>query len=240
MLTCPTPIQAEEELFKKLVKKFGQSSKAWTLFGQFYLTQGRPNEARDLLPRSLKSLEKRKRESLTCRSLRVRRRANCLFSCSFCLSPLLPFLHPPNPPFPFQSFFNTTDVKTITQFALLEFKLGDAERGRTIFEGIMDSYPKRLDLWFVYVDQEIKQHNVTGVRGLFERMLAGRLSSSELSLSTQGRASTKLTSFILALIEKGKSVFKKWLAFEKEQGDEAGVENVKEKAMAFVESLGEK
>jgi hypothetical protein len=35
-------------------------------------------------------------------------------------------------------------------------------------------------------------------------------------------------------------VFKKWLAFEKEQGDEAGVETVKEKAMAFVESLGEK
>lgn len=42
------------------------------------------------------------------------------------------------------------------------------------------------------------------------------------------------------LSEKGKSVFKKWLAFEKEQGDEAGVETVKEKAMAFVESLGEK
>lgn len=53
--------QAEEELFQRLVKKFGQSSKAWTLFGQFYLTRGRPTEARDLLPRSLKSLEKRKR-----------------------------------------------------------------------------------------------------------------------------------------------------------------------------------
>ncbi len=55
-------LQAEEELFSRLVKKFGQSSKAWTLFGQFYLTRGRPDEARDLLPRSLKSLEKRKRE----------------------------------------------------------------------------------------------------------------------------------------------------------------------------------
>ncbi|KAI5476893.1 hypothetical protein MNV49_007065 [Pseudohyphozyma bogoriensis] len=158
--------EAEEELFKKLVKKFGQSSKAWTLFGQFYLTRGRPDEARELLPRSLKSLEKRKH------------------------------------------------VKTISKFAQLEFKLGDAERGRTIFEGIMDSYPKRLDLWFVYVDMEIKQRNVAGVRALFDRILAQRLSS-----------------------KKGKSVFKKWLTFEKEFGDEAGVNAVKERAVAFVESL---
>jgi len=70
------------------------------------------------------------------------------------------------------------DVKTIVKFAQLEFKLGDAERGRTIFEGIMDSYPKRLDLWFVYVDMEIKQRNVAGVRALFDRILASRLSSS--------------------------------------------------------------
>ncbi|KAK4705134.1 rRNA biogenesis protein RRP5, partial [Phenoliferia sp. Uapishka_3] len=158
--------EAEEELFQKLVKKFGQSSKAWTLFGQFYLTRGRAAEARELLPRSLKSLEKRKH------------------------------------------------VKTISKFAQLEFKLGDAERGRTIFEGIMDSYPKRLDLWFVYIDMEIKQKNTTGVRALFDRVLANRLSS-----------------------KKGKSVFKKWLSFEKEAGDEAGVEACKARALAFVESL---
>lgn len=42
----------------------------------------------------------------------------------------------------------------------------------------MDSYPKRLDLWFVYVDMEIKQRNVAGVRALFDRILASRLSSS--------------------------------------------------------------
>lgn len=71
-----------------------------------------------------------------------------------------------------------TDIKTISKFAQLEFKLGDAERGRTIFEGIMDSVPKRLDLWFVYVDMEIKQNNVAGVRALFGRILVQKLSSS--------------------------------------------------------------
>ncbi|KAL8286763.1 hypothetical protein RQP46_004291 [Phenoliferia psychrophenolica] len=158
--------EAEEELFQKLVKKFGQSSKAWTLFAQFYLTRGRTAEASALLSRSLKSLEKRKH------------------------------------------------VKTISKFAQLEFKLGDAERGRTLFEGIMDSYPKRLDLWFVYVDMEIKQGDANRVRQLFNRILANRLSS-----------------------KKGKSVFKKWLSFEKEAGDEAGVEACKTRALAFVESL---
>ncbi|GAA5914525.1 hypothetical protein JCM6882_000408 [Rhodosporidiobolus microsporus] len=157
-------IEAEEELFKKTVKKFSQSPEVWTLFAQFYLSHGRPSEARELLPRSLKSLEKR------------------------------------------------DHVATISKFAQLEFKLGDAERGRTIFEGIIDSYPKRLDLWLVYVDMEIKQRNIAGVRALFDRTLAQRLSS-----------------------KKGKSVFKKWLAFEKDHGDDAGVEQVKQKAVAFVQ-----
>lgn len=187
-----------------MVKKFGQSSKAWTLFGQFYLTRGRATEARDLLPRSLKSLEKRKRASFPLFYLRCKL---TLFSA---------------------------DVKTIAKFAQLEFKLGDAERGRTIFEGIMDSYPKRLDLWFVYVDMEIKQNNVAGVRALFDRILVQRLSSSAFSLSPLLKCLPDARS---SCAEKGKSVFKKWLSFEKEHGDEAGVDACKTKALAFVESL---
>ena len=45
-----------------MVKKFSQSSKVWTLFAQYYYTHGRPKEARELLKRSIKSLEKRKRK----------------------------------------------------------------------------------------------------------------------------------------------------------------------------------
>ena len=39
------------------------------------------------------------------------------------------------------------------QAGLLEFKAGSAERGRSIFEGVLRNYPKRLDLWSVYLDQ---------------------------------------------------------------------------------------
>lgn len=61
----------------------------------------------------------------------------------------------------------TTDIKTISKFAQLEFKLGDAERGKTIFEGIVDSYPKRLDLWSIYIDFEAKQGDIQAVRCVF-------------------------------------------------------------------------
>jgi len=44
-------------------------------------------------------------------------------------------------------------VQVITQAGLLEFKTGSAERGRSIFEGVLRNYPKRLDLWSVYLDQ---------------------------------------------------------------------------------------
>ena len=47
-----------------------------------------------------------------------------------------------------------TDIKAISKFAQMEFKFGEVERGRTIFEGIMSNYPKRADLWNIYCDME--------------------------------------------------------------------------------------
>lgn len=55
--------QKAEEMFKRTTKKFGQSSKVWTLFGEYYFKRNMPEDARKLLPRSLQSLEKRKRAS---------------------------------------------------------------------------------------------------------------------------------------------------------------------------------
>lgn len=130
-LDAAEKIDKATEIYQRFVKKFNMSSKAWTLYGQFLLRHGKADAARDLLPRSLKSLPKRKH------------------------------------------------VKTISQFGLMEFKVGEPERGRTIFEGIVDSYPKRLDLWWIYIDQEIRLRNILGARALFDRVLMTKLSSSE-------------------------------------------------------------
>ncbi|KAF8913041.1 hypothetical protein CPB84DRAFT_1760205 [Gymnopilus junonius] len=153
-----------EEQYKKTCKKFGQSSKVWTLFGEFQLKRGNVEEARKLLPRSLQSLEKRKH------------------------------------------------LKTISKFAQLEYKYGEPERGKTLFEGIVDSHPKRWDMWSVYMDMEGTQGNIQGLRNLFDRVLALKMTS-----------------------HKAKSFFKKWLEFEKRIGDEDGVKTVKEKAIEWTQ-----
>jgi rRNA biogenesis protein RRP5 len=46
----------------------------------------------------------------------------------------------------------------------MEYKLGEPERGRTVFEGIIDSHPKRLDLWSIYIDMESTQGNLMSIR----------------------------------------------------------------------------
>ncbi|KAF9131428.1 rRNA biogenesis protein rrp5 [Mortierella sp. 14UC] len=105
-------------------------------------------------------------------------------------------------------------IKTISKFAQLEFKYGEPERGRTIFEGVMSNYPKRIDLWSVYIDMEVRNGEQDAVRRLFARVVSLKLSSKKM-----------------------KFFFKKWLAYEKDNGDDESVEEVKRRALAYVESL---
>ncbi|RKP09133.1 hypothetical protein THASP1DRAFT_3428, partial [Thamnocephalis sphaerospora] len=154
-----------EELYKTMTKKFNQSSKIWTQFGLFYLLQGKVDQSRKLLQRSLKSLPKRKH------------------------------------------------IKTISKFAQLEFKHGEPERGRTIFEGIVSNYPKRLDLWSVYLDMEVRAGDQDITRRLFQRITSLKFSSKKM-----------------------KFLFKKWLSWEKSIGSVDGMEEVKQRALAFVQT----
>ncbi|KAJ1301821.1 hypothetical protein OPQ81_009049 [Rhizoctonia solani] len=160
-----------EEQYARTAKKFSQSSKVWTLFGEHYLKAGKVEESRKLLARSLLSLPQRKH------------------------------------------------LKTISTFARMEYKLGDPERGKTIFEGIIESHPKRNDLWAMYIDMETAQNNVQSIRNIFNRALARKLTAKQ-----------------------AKFFFKKWLEIEKRIGDEPGAEAVKEKATAWMQAhagLGE-
>ncbi|KAL0071786.1 rRNA biogenesis protein rrp5 [Marasmius tenuissimus] len=104
-------------------------------------------------------------------------------------------------------------LKTISRFAQLEYKLGDPERGKTLFEGIVDSHPKRWDLWSVYIDMEAGQSNIQSVRTIFDRILQRKMTS-----------------------HKAKFFFKKWLELERRIGDEDGAEVVKQKAVEWTQS----
>ncbi|KAF9270026.1 nucleic acid-binding protein [Marasmius fiardii PR-910] len=157
------PEKAEEQ-YKRTCKKFGLSSKVWTLFSEHYLRRGEIEESRKLLPRALQRLEKRKH------------------------------------------------LKTISRFAQLEYKLGDPERGKTLFEGIADLHPKRWDMWSVYIDMEAGQLDIQSVRNIFDRVLQMKMTS-----------------------HKAKSFFKKWLELERRIGDEGGADTVKQKAIEWTQ-----
>ena len=61
-------------------------------------------------------------------------------------------------------FIIIIDVTIILKFAQFEFKYGDIERGRTMFDSLLSSYPRRVDLWCVYLDMMIQTNDITTVR----------------------------------------------------------------------------
>lgn len=60
--------------------------------------------------------------------------------------------------------FLISDVETVIQFAIMEFKHGDPQRGQTVMEEVLSNYPKRSDLWSVYIDMMAKQGDPEAVR----------------------------------------------------------------------------
>ena len=61
-------------------------------------------------------------------------------------------------------FLFNTDIEIISRFAQLEFKHGEPERGKTLFESILGNFPKRMDLWSIYIDLMIKLGDHDSVR----------------------------------------------------------------------------
>ena len=120
-----------------------------------------------------------------------------------------------------QSLPPHTHLDMTSKFAQLEFTSsnGDPERGRTMFEGLMSTWPKRLDLWNILLDLELQQgegsEKKERIRSVFERIVKCKLN-----------------------VRKAKWVFKRWLQFEEQEGDGKSQERVQAKAAEFVKKLG--
>ena len=103
-----------------------------------------------------------------------------------------------------------------SKFGALEFKSanGDSERGRTIFEGLLSTFPKRYDLWDIFIALELAKGEVENARALYDRLGQHKMKGS-----------------------KAKAMFKRWLDFEEKHGSNESVEQVKRKAAEYVEKL---
>jgi rRNA biogenesis protein RRP5 len=103
-------------------------------------------------------------------------------------------------------------AEMMSKYAQMEFELGSPERGRTIFDGLLLKYNKRLDLFFVYLDKECKFGNLAHARAMLEKKVEDRKISDR----------------------QMKSLFKKWYRMEEEHGTEETQEHVKESARTYV------
>ena len=70
----------------------------------------------------------------------------------------------------------------------MEFKLGEPEKGVTMFESVLRNHPKRTDIWSVYIDMLIRNNELEQVRYaiLYELCLPFRL----FSLALVGKSTT--------------------------------------------------
>uniref|UniRef100_A0A8C3PDQ8 Protein RRP5 homolog n=1 Tax=Chrysemys picta bellii TaxID=8478 RepID=A0A8C3PDQ8_CHRPI len=108
---------------------------------------------------------------------------------------------------------NKEHVDVISKFAQLEFHFGDPEHAKAIFESTLSSYPKRTDIWSIYIDMMIKHGSQKEVRDIFERVI-------HLSLAAK----------------RMKFFFKRYLDYEKKYGTSETIQAVKVAALEYVES----
>ncbi|PQE33437.1 rRNA biogenesis rrp5 protein [Rutstroemia sp. NJR-2017a WRK4] len=113
-----------------------------------------------------------------------------------------------------------THLPLTLKFAALEFhsENGSPERGRTIFEGVLAKWSKRLDIWSQLLDLEIKGGDKSIIRGVFERVAR-----------------------IKGLKPKGaKGWFRRWSEWEEVNGDKKSQERVRALAEEWVKNRAEK
>nr|XP_023017308.1 protein RRP5 homolog [Leptinotarsa decemlineata] len=103
-----------------------------------------------------------------------------------------------------------TQMEIIVRFAIMEYKFGEEEQGAAIFETILSSDPKKVNVWSTYVDQLVKKNKIDQARKVLERSVCQRLPLKSM-----------------------KSLFLKFRMFEEQHGTLESVEAVKEKAKEY-------
>ncbi|KAF7994681.1 hypothetical protein HCN44_004153 [Aphidius gifuensis] len=110
-----------------------------------------------------------------------------------------------------QSLPDNKHVDIIIQFAILENKYGDKERFKTLFEQILTSYPKRIDVWTSFVDLLIKDNDIDAARSVLERAVVQNLQPRKM-----------------------KTLFQKFISFEEKYGTKDNIQNARKLAQEYV------
>ena len=102
-----------------------------------------------------------------------------------------------------------------------------------MFESLVTSYPRRTDLWCVYVDMLVKAGQIDQAR--WALCLHTHVPTLPLPPLSNHREVLERAIHLKLSAKKMKLMFKRYLEFEKQQGSPASVEVVKDKARTYVE-----
>lgn len=141
----------------------------------------------------------------------------------------------------FLTLFAITDVNLIVRFANLENKFGEKERAQTLFENILTSYPKRVDVWSCYVDSLIKSEDIDMARYRLYNTI-----HIQIKLVSQCTPCGKCVIHVYRKVleracaltlpaRKMKTLFKKYISFEEKYGSPEAVNRVTQLAADYVE-----
>lgn len=143
MLTVHTDVGRQielEKLIRSMIGKFKQKPQVWIDCGEAFLKIGLKEKSRHTMQRALQSLPASERKYIHIKKF-------------LSISSILNIIS-------IYNYIIFIDVNLIVRFANLENKLGDKERSQTLYEQILSSYPKRVDIWSCYVDSLIKSEDI--------------------------------------------------------------------------------
>ncbi|XP_068153955.1 rRNA biogenesis protein RRP5 [Drosophila tropicalis] len=106
---------------------------------------------------------------------------------------------------------NSDHINCIVAFAKLFAKHDAPDMAQTLLDDVVTSYPKRTDIWLVYVDMLIKAQLIDAARNVLERAVVQKLRPNKMQV-----------------------IYKKYLQLEENFGTEAHVANVKQQAEQWV------
>ncbi|XP_016952467.1 protein RRP5 homolog [Drosophila biarmipes] len=104
-------------------------------------------------------------------------------------------------------------IHCIVAFAKIYAKNDNNGMAQTLLDGVVTSYPKRIDIWSVYVDMLIKAGQIDSARNVLERAVLQKLKPTKMQV-----------------------IYKKYLQLEENHGTEATAAKVKQQAEQWVKN----
>ncbi|XP_039492293.1 protein RRP5 homolog [Drosophila santomea] len=108
---------------------------------------------------------------------------------------------------------NQEHIPCIVSFAKLYAKHDNNDMAQTLLDDVVTSYPKRIDIWSVYVDMLIKAGLIDSARNVLERAVLQKLKPNKMQV-----------------------IYKKYLQLEENHGTDATVAKVKQQAEQWVKN----